>query len=100
MLPVWEVSTCGAHLHMYISTVPCTSIEFIIITYSGHAGGDATMRFLMSPQGSEMAQLRDSTPFERQPPDVLWKNNYHLCMLSNPPEKKRNVKIQGLVIRR
>ena len=66
-------------VHMYISTVSCTSIEFIIIAYSNHLGGDASMRFLASSQDLEMAQLKDSTPFETQPSDVPWRgrNNYH-----------------------
>lgn len=66
-------------VRMYISTIPCTSIEFAAIPYSDHLGGDASMRFLASSQNAEMAQLKDSTPFEAQPPDVPWRgrNNYH-----------------------
>ena len=66
-------------IHMYISTVPCTSIESIVIAYSDHAGGDASMRFLASSQDPEMAQLKDSTPFETQSSDMPWRgrNNYH-----------------------
>lgn len=51
-------------------TSTCTSIEFIIIAYLGHLGGDATTGFLASSQDSEMAQLKVSTSFETQPPDV------------------------------
>lgn len=37
------------------------------------------MRFLANFQDPEMAQLKESTPFEAQPPDVPWRgrNNYH-----------------------
>lgn len=37
------------------------------------------MRFLASSQDPEMAQLKDSTPFEAQRSDVPWRgrNNYH-----------------------
>ena len=37
------------------------------------------MRFLANSQDPEMARLKDSTPFEAQPPDVPWRgrNNYH-----------------------
>ena len=66
-------------IHMYISTVPCTSIEFVVVVYSDHLGGDASMRFLASSQDPEMARLKDSTPFETQESDVPWRgrNNYH-----------------------
>jgi len=66
-------------IHMYMSTVPCTSIEFTAIAHSDCLGGDASMRFLASSQDPEMAQLKDSTPFETQPSDVPWRgrNNYH-----------------------
>ena len=66
-------------IHMYMSTVPCTSIEFIVVAYSNCLGGDASMRSLASSQDPEMAQLKDSTPFETQPSDVPWRgrNNYH-----------------------
>ena len=66
-------------IHMYISTVPCTSFGFIVFVYSDHLGGDASMRFLATSQDPEMAQLKDSAPFEAQPPDVPWRgrNNYH-----------------------
>ena len=66
-------------IHMYISTVPCTSIESVVIVYSDHLGGDASMRFLASSQDPEMAQLKDSSPFETQSSDVPWRgrNNYH-----------------------
>lgn len=66
-------------IHMYISTVPCMSVKFAVIVYSDFLGGDASMRFLANSQDSEMAQLKDSTPFETQPPDVPWRgrNNYH-----------------------
>jgi len=78
--PDWEYRLRDAvHIHMYISTVPRTLIEFIIIAFSGHLGGDATMWFLASSQDSEMAQLKDSTPFDTQPLDVPWRgrNNYN-----------------------
>lgn len=67
------------HVHMYISTVPCASIQSIVIAYSDHLGGDASMQFLATSQDPEMAQLKDSTPFETQPSDVPWRgrNNYH-----------------------
>ena len=66
-------------IHMYISTVPCTSIQFVVAVYSDRLGGDASMRFLANSQDPEMAQLKDSTPFEIQPSDVPWRgrNNYH-----------------------
>ena len=37
------------------------------------------MRFLANSQDPEIAQLKDSTSFETQPPDVPWRgrNNYH-----------------------
>ena len=37
------------------------------------------MRFLANSQDPEVARLKDSTPFEVQPPDVPWRgrNNYH-----------------------
>lgn len=67
------------HIHMYISTVPCTSVPFTVIMYSIHKGGDASMRFLANSQDPEMAQLKDSAPFEAQPPNMPWRgrNNYH-----------------------
>lgn len=66
-------------IHMYISTVPCTSVSSAIAMYSIHKGGDASMRFLANSQDPEMAQLKDSAPFEAQPADVPWRgrNNYH-----------------------
>jgi len=66
-------------IHMYISTVPCTSVKFFFIVYSNYLGGDASMRFLASSQDPEMAQLKDSTPFETHPSDMPWRgrNNYH-----------------------
>jgi len=65
-------------IHMYISTVPCTSIKHIVCVYSNPVGGDASMRFLASSQDPEMARLKDSTPFETQPSDIPWRgrNNY------------------------
>jgi len=44
--PVWDSYRLrdAMHIYMYISTVPCTSIEFIIIARSGHPGKDATPR--------------------------------------------------------
>lgn len=67
------------HIHMYISTVPCASNESGVIAYSYCLGGDASMRFLANSQDPEMAQLKDSTPFQAQPSDVPWRgrNNYH-----------------------
>ena len=69
----------SVRIHMYISTVPCTSIKSVVIVCSDHLGGDASMRFLASSQAPEMAQLKDSAPFEPQSPDVPWRgrNNYH-----------------------
>lgn len=69
----------AVHLHMYISTVPCMSIKSAVIAYSYRLGGDASMRFLASSQDPEIAQLKDSIPFEVQPSDVPWRgrNNYH-----------------------
>jgi len=66
-------------IHMYISTVPCASTEFVVIVYSDHSGGDASMQFLASSQDPKMAQLKDSKPFETLPSDVPWRgrNNYH-----------------------
>lgn len=66
-------------IHMYISTVPCTSNPFTTATYLIRKGGDASMRFLANSQDPEMAQLKDSAPVEAQPPDIPWRgrNNYH-----------------------
>ena len=67
------------HIHMYISTVPCTLILLTRIMYSNPLGGDASMRYLANSQDQKMAQLKDSTPFEAQPSDMPWRgrNNYH-----------------------
>lgn len=68
------------HVHMYISTVPCTLISLTIIMYSTRSGGDASTRLLASSQDPEIAQLKDSIPVEEQPPDKPWRgrNNYHV----------------------